>query len=267
MNRLIHLAGFAICVGLALTCRAAPAPQPGVYETHGGWGTLTVTRPAIGTTRFAIESMGANGHSCSLDGEIRGTAGVTAAQGQPGACAIEFQVRDGAIEVRTDGGACHQYCGARASFNDTYWLPPPGCQPDQRKARRAAFLKAYRAKNYALAHTQLQPLLDQCAQFFHWIEIDQVRNDLGITLRHLGQSAQCRKVLGQNRAAAYANKEELRSSLSPVDFDNYLATAQATWHNLGLCTPGQGVSTDPNASPHPAITPGTGSSRARGRSD
>lgn len=49
---------------------AAPVIQAGEYQ-DGGWGTLTITKHEDGALTFLIESIGANGHRCDLEGEIQ----------------------------------------------------------------------------------------------------------------------------------------------------------------------------------------------------
>jgi hypothetical protein len=221
----------------ATPARAQTTPNPAAYEATEGGGSLTVTRDPLGKSRFELEAFGANGHSCRLSGSIDGTTGLVDNEGNanPQACKLRFTVKTSSIGVEPSEGDCRYYCGARASFDNTYWLPPRECRPAERKLRREAFNADYRAKAYANAQAKLEALMARCGNFFNWVEIDELRNDLAVTLFHRGHSDACRRVLAQTRAVRYPDADALRNEMPPGDFDNYLPVAQATWHNLALC--------------------------------
>jgi hypothetical protein len=199
---------------------------------------MTIKSLEDGKMSFSIESVGGNGHICSVTGSIDGTTGTAEDEGtaNPETCKIAFVVGRSFIQVKSSSGDCRYYCGARAGFDGTYWIPPAACQSEQRGKRHEVFTARYREKQYAQAYAMLKAQFDQCVRFFNWIEIDGNRNDLAVTAFHLGRSGECRQILNKTIAAKYRSKEELREFMPPTDFDNYLPVAEATWHNKKLCS-------------------------------
>lgn len=220
---------------VAMSVLAAP-PAPGEYETHRAWGALTIEKASGGGLRFSIEVLGGNAHTCSLQGKIEGELGK-ADDGDPAApCLVTFRPQGKAIEVGSNTPqACRMFCGMRAMFEGSYYPPPKGCKPKERVARKEVFSRQYRARDYPQALATIEKLHAECGAFLDWIEIDRLRNDWAITLYHLGRRADCRAALAPTRAAQFADADALREELPPTDFENYLAVAKATWHNLKLC--------------------------------
>lgn len=241
-RRSLNAVMWALALGAALPASAAgPAtrtatPAPGVYATEGGFGQLTVQAPVGGASRFAIETQGANGHSCALDGTIRGgRAQLDTTPGDP-ACVIGFEPLASGYRVSgSGGGECRYFCGARAGFEFDYLPLPTACETQQVQRQRDRFLRDYKAKRYGDAAPVLQTLLTQCERWLNWFEVGEVRNDLAITQYHLGQKAACRATLAPVAATATRNRQTLQASLPPTDFESYLPIAKATWHNLKLC--------------------------------
>lgn len=221
----------------ALAALAQERIPVGKYVTHGAWGELRITEPKSARQDFAIETLGGNGHICSLQGHVRDGKGI-ASDGHPPGCVIDFKVNVSSIEVSDPGtDACRQYCGMRGRFDGTYYVPIEACKPAQQTRSRTEFLNRYRAKNYAPALALLTGFYTQCKDFLHWVVIDQVRNDLAITQFHLGKYGDCLETLAGTHAGPYANKAQMqeKSLLPPTDFDNYIRTAEQIWHNQKLC--------------------------------
>jgi len=204
----------------------------GTYSTEKGWGTLTVAR-AGGKTTFSIEAIGANAHSCSLEGEIKdGRATLEGDDGKP--CIVSFAARDGGVEV---GGneACRYWCGARAQFDAVYYPLPKGCSGDDRTAARDRFKKLYDKRQYAEAQATLAPLLSGCGRFLDWREDGWVRNDLGLTQHKLGDDAGCRQTLAPLTADAAKSDAAISEQWPPSDADDWLPIVRAARTNLKLC--------------------------------
>lgn len=219
------------------TTALAQTLLPGNYETHKGWGSLGIQVDKDEVLLFTIDTTGANGHTCSLDGKIKGNTGYTETNAEQPQCLILFEVVEpNGLSISTlTNEACRNFCGSRAGFEGKYFLPPPGCNPTEREARRNSFLALYRSHKYSRAYDTLSPLYKQCHDFLTWVEIDAMRNDLAITQFHLGHKKACLSILNDTIGATKANEDELRSNMAPLDFDNYLPVAQATWYNLKQC--------------------------------
>ena len=229
--------------GASAPARAAPPlmrqanPAPGHYVTEGGWGHLDV-KPAAGGVAFSIETVGANLHTCSLEGTIRnGVAEVKGDAADP-ACRVRFKPSPRAVDVESDDAtdeACHGFCGARASFPGTYLVEPPECSAAARKRVDADFQRLYKAGSYDAARAQLAPMLSACGRLLDRWSDSRLRNDLAVTLFHLHRAEECRGVLAGLLADYPHTEAELREGLPPGDFDTMLPELRATWHNAKLC--------------------------------
>lgn len=219
---------------------AADAVQPGEYVLSGDWGRLKV-EGRDGKTNFSIVSVSANCHTCDLSGQIIGYSAETVDEGltnEEMVCRIRMTPSPDGRQVKVEPQtfeACRQYCGMRAAFDGIYLKPKVLCTDKGQRSARNRFIQHYRAKQFSQAVETLRPILEQCGEFLNWIEIDDVRNDLSLAYFHAGKSRQCIDTLQKTRASSFVNEEALRQGLPPCDFDNYVPTAKATWHNLRLC--------------------------------
>jgi len=221
-----------------LLALALAAAQPVEYEREGGTGTLTITPASKGMKKFGLSTFGANAHTCELGGNIKGTQGTLydSEPGQP-ECRITFAQKGDVIEVTTQTqDACSGVCGARATFEGRYFLPPQACTPAASKATRDAFLVQYKAKNYPQAYEMLNGWLDQCSHLLFWMDADRARNDLALAQYHMKQPAACMDTLARTYAAEMKTIKALEENLPPADFEAYAGTAKATFHNQKLCT-------------------------------
>ncbi len=217
----------------------AGALPTGVYYLKGGDGDLTIKQVSPQASRFNVETVGGNAHMCSLEGVVTdGTATLassfSAKDGKP--CVVSFAMGADGITVTSNGIACREYCGMRAMFEGLYVKPLPGCAGLERQKLNKAFIKQYKGKNDDKAASILKDMLGNCVEIMGWLDRDQTRNDYAVTLYHLGRKEDCLSVLKQTRAYEVKEEDALRESRAPTDFENYLPTAKATWHNIGLCT-------------------------------
>ncbi len=215
---------------------------PGEYQMEGGSGVLVLKKGKQGS-KFDIETVGANGHSCSLDGEIRNGRTTVSTAGTDAECTVSFNAKSDGIQVdAAPAEACRAFCGARASFEGLYLRAPTGCAATERSKARQAFKRAYDDRHYADAEKQLAPLLSSCAKTLSWRELGSIRNDLAITQHHLGHDADCLATLQPLAADAGKSDDQLRESYPPIDFDSIQPLVRATRTNLQLCQGGKGTS-------------------------
>jgi hypothetical protein len=236
----------ALMVAAIASVQAAPSEiRPGQYVRDGDSGTLTIRRDEQNKLIFQIDTIGGNCHTCGVTGVIQGAIGhgdSWTSDGRDSMCNISFSAGRSAVVVSAiTGEECRAYCGARAGFDGTYRIPPASCTVEGRKALRDRFQLLYRAHSFSQAASTLQTLMTKCGDFMHWIEIDQVRNDLALSQYHKGEFSQCLQTLNATLAAGVKDEEELKSGegnvyLPPCDFDNYLNVAKSTWFNKALCT-------------------------------
>ena len=240
-------------LGVALVCvlaaplalaQARPAAQtlaPGEYVSAGGWGVLTLRSEADKRLLFELETVGANGHTCSLDGEIRNGRTIVSDTPEPAACVVRFVANGSAIDVSTnDAESCRSFCGARAGFVGRYLRPLPGCDSLSRGATGAEFKRLYDGGAYREAQQQASRLLERCVPTMNWTEHARLMNDLAITQHHLGLNDACVRTLQPLASDAAASDEALMNRLPPADYESYQPIVQATRTNLRLCQGSKG---------------------------
>ncbi|MDN6860043.1 hypothetical protein QO207_25930 [Pseudomonas sp. CAN2814] len=232
---------------LSFTALAADTTLPaGEYLAKGGWGTLIIQKAANGQQGFSLESLGANGHSCSLDGSIRNGEANLHEDWQEGVCNVKFKWQDNGIEVSNEQNEnCRGYCGARASFDGSYLKPAAGCSTEALRQTRNRFKKLYDSKDYAGAERLLAPVLSDCKTTLHWLDELATRNDLALTQAKLGQGKACRSTLESmiEDAKRYSGPQDDNTAicdsgdryLPPADCDGYLRQVRAAKTNLGWC--------------------------------
>jgi len=235
MKRFPSLALTAALICIHATAQNA-TPTSGEYQVDGGWGTLIVKQDGAKPASFKISALGANGHTCGLEGAINnGVANIdTGEKGK--ACRVGFTVTAAGVDVKPlTEEECRTFCGMRATFDGLYAKATPGCEDAARSKARNRFKQLYDAKQYQYARATLEPLLTQCAKSLHWIEDGNLRNDLAITQFHLRDYSGCIATLQQfkgNDADQYL--EGLKSS-EPSSAEAYAAILGPARHNLMLC--------------------------------
>jgi len=102
---------------------------------------------------------------------------------------------------------------------------PDACQRSAYRRQEEAFLLAYQRQDYAGARTLLEPIM-RCEQ--------SPRNDMAVTLHHLGDDAGCLTVLKPLLSLAKTPESEMPQS--PRDYwDRQRRLARQTRTNLRLC--------------------------------
>lgn len=224
----------AAVLALSAVASAAPAAPPpssaaaaASYVTPLGWGTLSLT-----ANRFELLAMGSNGHSCTLDGPRKGALG-DAGEG----CQVQFTPLPGgqlkvAPAAATMDAACRAFCGVRAGFEGTYHPMPAGCSDDERRARREAGLKAYRAGRHGEAAARWAALADACGDYLHWTEAYPLSNDRAVAAYHLGRLDEC---VALSRPVADEEQLQMFRQTAPMDYDVLLPFQRAAHFNLQRC--------------------------------
>ena len=217
---------------LALWLAAAGAlaqPAAGDYVSGGGWSTLRIQKGG----KFNIDALGVNGHTCELEGTLKGREGRTA--DEP-VCRIEFTQRGDHWNLgvaERDMEACRNYCGARASFDGEYWAQLPACNGKGLDAVKASFIRQYQAKQFDAAASTLETLFAQCGKrIFQPVE-QNLRNDLALAYHHAGKDAECRRVL--QPIADWYVPEPTAVTFAPADEDWGLPLVKKTRFNWKLC--------------------------------
>ncbi|MGM9516370.1 hypothetical protein ACS5PK_19120 [Roseateles sp. DB2] len=217
-----------LAAALVLPLCAQSAPSASIYVTQAGWGHLSLQGD-----RFELLATGSNGHSCVLDGARQGSVG-DAGEG----CKLQFKpLPGGRLEVLPASPsmdqACRMFCGARASFDGVYHPMPQGCEDEQRHARQAQGLQAYKAGRHAEAASRWAELERSCGVFMHWTESYALNNDRAVAAYHLGDFAAC---VALSRPVADDQQLQVFRETAPTDHDNLLPLLRAARFNLQRCS-------------------------------
>ena len=205
----------------SLAHAAEAAVQSGVYSTVGGWGTMTISK-----SRFKIDAVGINGHTCGLEGSFVGH------QGQAEACSIELKSLGSTVTITSTSDDCQLSCGARARFDGDYLRLPPTCTAAAQRSVDQRFLAAYKAKDYGPAYALLSQANTECRRYTGWLLNDRRSNDLAITAYHLGRKDECRRLSAQ---VADAKQLAQLKEVAPSDYENFLPHYEAARNNAALC--------------------------------
>jgi hypothetical protein len=219
----------AAAATVSCSAQAADEVRAGSYENPNGNLVVTGQPRAL---KFKIDAFGANGHTCSLDGDIQGKQAKLEGDDEP--CIVKFDASANGIDVHGND-ACRTYCGMRARFDGMYFKPAPGCASDDRSHTRDTFKTIYAKKDYAAARAKLEPVLAQCSPLLSWLESASIRNDMAVTLYHLHDRAACLSVLQPLAADAAKTDDAIRENYPPTDADDYLPLIKAARTNLKLC--------------------------------
>lgn len=209
--------------------------ESGEYVTEHGWGTMMIRATKTGAKSFKLNAVGANFHTCGLEGEIHNGEAKLESESPEKPCVVTFSKAKGGIEVKNSNNTCRYYCGARAHFEGLYLKPAKGCSPGEISKARTAFKRHYDKKQYTEAQILLEPVLRNCEKVLWWIDSGWIRNDLAITKFHLGNKAGCRRVLADLADDAAKTDEELQGNYPPSDWDAYSKVINAARTNLKLC--------------------------------
>jgi hypothetical protein len=226
VNRHSYLWAIALYV-LSLSSWAQKPPV-GNYVYQGGGGELRIESSG----KFSIDTVGANAHTCSLEGNLSGERGLIA----DSACVLTISRQGSNIGVAdNDHSACRDYCGVRAGFKGTYFSPSPACTAKRIAANRKRFKLSYDKKAFSSAVQILSPILVECADVLHHFDKAFIRNDLALAQLRSGDAAGCLVTLQPLKALGSMSNEEVREIPEPTFVDIYLRIARVTRTNLSLC--------------------------------
>lgn len=223
---------FAIVCSLHAANNTFPS---GEYQTGGGWGVLKITSNPDGAQMFSMDTIGANGHACNLEGKLVGDRGVIDEPDSKDACFVRLVREDDAIKVISGDESCRNYCGMRAGFEGVYFKPAPGCEMDGIKKTRADFKRRYDRKQYRQALALLAPVSTRCDKTLDWMEESEIANDIAITQYKLGMRDACLKTLEPLSKDAARSDDEILADYPPADGIARVESIKAARTNLRLC--------------------------------
>jgi hypothetical protein len=243
--------GYALAfLVFSLSIHAEKLP-PGNYQM-GGYGFMNLeSANAQGMQAFNINAMGANGHDCTLNGNIQNNIAILHTDvNKSKSCVVSFQLlKTQQIEItilKQNGNDCHSFCGVRAGFDGVYEIPPKTCTPTQIRETRKLFLRSYGLQNYSASLKILEPLYHSCEKWMNFDEIIDLENDLAITYFHLHRNKDCIRILKtftENGIAKKAKEDdpldidvlETMVGTQPVYFDWARSAIKSARHNLHVC--------------------------------
>lgn len=224
---------------LAATVALAGAADlvAGDYVFGAGFGSLSIASPAKAgaAPKVAIDVLGANCHLCAMTGTLKGNRIIADEASDKLRCSLTIKAKGKTLSVSSDNEACREFCGARASMDGEYTMPPASCTPAAQAQRRKDYMTLYTAKKHADAAVAIEGLLAECRPFMHFSELGRTQNDLALSYHHAGQSAKCLSTLDQVDLGDAKNDEDIRNRWPPCEADMMLKVAKSTWFNQKLC--------------------------------
>lgn len=221
---------------LSSTALAGDKIKPGTYVTEGGWGSMTIKQevgePAL---KFSISTVGANAHTCEVEGEIQGNQSISEPVPER-KCLIRFMPSRGKVSVIVPdefNEACHDYCGMRAWFPGDYYPEVPYCRKVE--DLRKKFKRYYQSGKYEQARMVLIDLLSHCERFLDWQTQAGIRNDLAITEFHLHDTNACLKALAPIKRVFIDDPADTGLVFTPVDEEWGCAMTKGTRFNWRKC--------------------------------
>lgn len=215
--------------------------QEGEYLTSGGWGSMTISSDHDNKQFFEISTLNANGHSCTLSGEIIDRKAVL--PGDKSNCEIIFYKKHPGIEVVVDEDVwseCRSYCGARAYFWSTYRSVSDQCTTDAMNKAFDSFIELKNQKRYAEAESLLTPILENCKETIHEYRDGQYRNQLAEVQGLLGKKQACLDTLQPWTELSKKTDDQVchneTYSLAPFDCDETLFIIKDTREKLNFCS-------------------------------
>jgi hypothetical protein len=221
---------------VAGSLQAANAVCPsGEYQTGGGWGVLKIASDSAGTPMVSMDTIGANGHVCNLEGKLVGDRGIIDASESKNACFVRLVQEGDAIKVISGDESCRNYCGMRAGFEGIYFKPASGCELGAIKKTRAEFKRRYDRKQYRQALALLGPVPTRCEKTLDRMESPDIANDIAITQYKLGMRDACLKTLEPMSKDAARKDDEILADYPPADGIARVESVKAARTNLRLC--------------------------------
>lgn len=229
---------------LALLTQSAPAQtlESGVYVSQdgGSWSRLEIQVAKKNKAQdFRISTMGQNGHTCEVSGELLNRVARNKREADEPTCQSKISITDAGLEFPSlftaKGDSCHSYfCGVRADYDGIYKKVPSQCLKLDDK--RELFKLQYKSKNFRDAHATLTPLVERCTEYIFWVEATEWINDLAITRFHLGDLKGCRAVLEplkENYILAIENQRGSPGITEEEWFNRISTAARFNWQKCG----------------------------------
>ena len=217
---------------------AASAVAPGLYAKPQRWETVSVTQTPTG---LRVELSQIVHHVCGFGADVdragrlrflevdSDTQKRCDVRLKKSATGIELVDRD-CEDLRSIG-----LCGASAGIElGAYTFVPPACAPDPVSRTRKTHKALYDQKELAAARDVLAPVLRDCTAFLRDDEAAWIRNDLAITLHHLGDDDGCRATLAPVANLAKMEEGDLVYN-EFYEIGDFRDVVGATRSNLELC--------------------------------
>lgn len=215
---------------LAIPAHATEAePEPAstievqTFVSEGGWGTLVIDSD----NTFSLSAMGANAHTCSLEGtyQPQARAGMVSAEGlgpEESPCVLSIAPVEGGLDVSAmpESDSCRSYCGVRADFTGIYYSVTAACDPLALGRLADQILELEQTEQAVQA--QAQSALAECGRTLRADVKDQLTAGLAKQLFLAGNSAACKNTLAPLAELLAMSEQEIREGYPPYDGDTVL---------------------------------------------
>ncbi|MDR0736546.1 MAG: hypothetical protein LBF51_06920 [Zoogloeaceae bacterium] len=212
-----------------------PAGEYGGGGSHpwDGWSKLAIAPAKDGKQAFELESVGVNGHVCSLSGEIEAGNAVLSEEGEAPCVLLFSATKDGMEVVPVDSDpdappayqSCRRYCGTRAWFGGVYSKVPQGCDQASIKQTQTAFEEYRKKQQFTQAEEVLKPLFQACADR---MDYHMARTTVNNIARMQTVQKRWKDCLATLEPYTKEADEEIAEELYPVEREIYLEAAKET---------------------------------------
>lgn len=241
MKKALAILFFSFACSFNATAQLQPF-QAGEYITEGGWGVLRIDPMLDGKQYFEIETANANGHSCTLSGDIIDR--ISTLSFEETTCQIIFYKDSSSIQVAVDSDFftnCQMYCGARGHFTSLYRPPSEGCTTQEINSAISTFENLVELQNYEQALHTLNPILTNCQQTLSHYMDGRLRNQLAEIQAILHHKQDCLNTLKPWTELAnktddlICNNPASHTYLPPIDCYTTLEIVHDIRRNLESC--------------------------------
>lgn len=208
---------------------------PGTYTTESGWGNLRISKTTAGTTAFDVQTTTGE-DVCHIQGAVANGEGSATDSENGDVCKIKFTKTNKGIDIVADTPKeCRGFCGANGGFKGLYLTVPEGCLAAQIDKTRSDFKKLYIKKDYKVALTILQSVLQNCVNTLNFVDLGDIRNDIAITQYKNGLHNECLKTLDPYVIDTKRKDSAVINDWPPNQAEEYLKIVKASRTNIRLC--------------------------------
>ena len=222
---------YSLGLGLILSTALVQAKDfQGNFVGQNGFAQIEIYK-----NKLHASAISGSGNLCDLEGTY--TSGIVRAANQ---CSFKLKpTPNGGFTIDLPyNSSCNYFCGLNVSISGTYLPIPTICENKRFDQALAMYRKQYHAQQYQTAYQTFSKTLSTCKPYIDFLMYDKAASELSLSLKKLGRTQECQKLLSQT--SAYGKTEaEVKEDYRPVMYDSYIDTAKTIWFNAKACETAQ----------------------------